>query len=368
MFTIENRLLKNEEKAVFELRRLYFEYGYLHYKVNKFEEYDLYAKNKDFLRSESILTFPDTNGNLKALKPDVTLSIVKNAALDGGLFKVFYNESVYRPSHDTRSFREIMQTGLECIGNIGEYEMGEVLMLAAKSLLCISERFLLDVSHMGLLREIFELAGVKSIDAMLKLVGEKNTHELKALCESDGIDECWTKKLSELCLIYGTPSEVLPILENDYKTTNGYRELEALCSIMKMYSLEEKIRIDFSLVNDMNYYNGLIFQGFIDGISTAVLTGGRYDPLLEKMKKSGKAIGFALSLDLLERFGKREKSSDVDVLLLVDEGVSAESVLIAVESYREKGLSVRVESKEGTSQSYGKRLRLTKKGISEIEK
>ena len=70
--------IKNEERIVFSLRSLYGGYGYSRYKMSKFEEYELYVRNKDFLISDSVITFTDTNGKLMALKPDVTLSIVKN--------------------------------------------------------------------------------------------------------------------------------------------------------------------------------------------------------------------------------------------------------------------------------------------------
>ena len=74
---IDQSILKFEEKIVFYLRSLYSGYGYKPFKMSKFEEYDLYSKNKDFLVSEGVITFNDTNGRLLALKPDVTLSIIK---------------------------------------------------------------------------------------------------------------------------------------------------------------------------------------------------------------------------------------------------------------------------------------------------
>ena len=73
--------------------------------MSKFEEYDLYTRNKDFLVSDSIITFTDTSGALMALKPDVTLSIIKDSAdVDGSVKKVYYNENVYRVSKGTQSF------------------------------------------------------------------------------------------------------------------------------------------------------------------------------------------------------------------------------------------------------------------------
>ena len=98
---------KSEERAQFALRSLYHRYGYAPYKMSHFEEYDLYVRNKDFLVSDQIITFSGAGGQLLALKPDVTLSIVKNAPQTPGVVqKVYYSENVYR------DYREIMQTGL----------------------------------------------------------------------------------------------------------------------------------------------------------------------------------------------------------------------------------------------------------------
>ena len=130
-------ILKNDEKAVFELRSLYENFGYRKYKMSKFEEYDLYARNKSFLPQSdgNIITFNNVDGRLLALKPDVTLSIVKNAK-EGRQVKEYYNENVYRMvDHE---YREFMQVGLECIGDIDLYSTCEVLMLAKKSLATIS--------------------------------------------------------------------------------------------------------------------------------------------------------------------------------------------------------------------------------------
>ena len=88
-----SQVLREDERAIYELRSLYSKYGYSHYRVSKFEEYDLYAKNRSFLVSENLLTFTDTNGKLMALKPDVTLSIVKKSKDTGEYVqKLYYDE------------------------------------------------------------------------------------------------------------------------------------------------------------------------------------------------------------------------------------------------------------------------------------
>ena len=58
----------DSERVVGQLRELYRRYGYIQYKMSKFEPYDLYVQNKSFLVSEDILTFTDADGRLMALK------------------------------------------------------------------------------------------------------------------------------------------------------------------------------------------------------------------------------------------------------------------------------------------------------------
>ena len=94
---IDESILKNEERAVFALRQLYRSHGYLPFKMSKFEELEYYIRNKDFLISDRFITFNDLSGKLLALKPDVTLSIVKSREpSEGSTQKVYYNESIYR--------------------------------------------------------------------------------------------------------------------------------------------------------------------------------------------------------------------------------------------------------------------------------
>lgn len=116
------------------LNRLFETYGYRRFKMSKFEEYDLYAENRDFLTSSQVITFNDLDGKLLALKPDITLSIIKGTAEPR---KVYYNEMVYRVRD--RHYREIPQAGVECIGTIDPYLESEVIALAAKALEAVDE-------------------------------------------------------------------------------------------------------------------------------------------------------------------------------------------------------------------------------------
>lgn len=365
--TFSEDVLKNEERAMMNLRALYRKYGYAQYKMSKFEEYDLYVRNKSFLASDQIITFNDTNGKLMALKPDVTLSIVKNTKdCDESLCKYFYNENVYRLSHTSHEFKERMQVGLECIGNIDVYSMSEVIMLAEKSLKTISDRTSLDISHMGFLSGLLEALAIPPEQAapVLRCISEKNVHEIKKLCAEYELSEDACMKLIKLASLYGSFEDAINDLKEIScceKTDEAVAELQQIYETVRSFGAGESIHLDFSIVNDMNYYSGIIFQGFIDGIPTGILSGGRYDNLMLRFDKKSGAIGFAVYLDLLERFEEAKRPYDVDVLLLYDADTGTQALAQAVKTLTDQKMSVRAQQGETANIKYRK-LMLLKNG------
>ncbi len=296
-------LLTRDEKAVFTLRSLYNKYGYSQYKMSKFEEYDLYVKNKDFLPSENIITFTDTDGRLLALKPDVTLSIIKNSRVTSGVFKAQYNENIYRISKGTNSFKEFMQVGLECLGEVGNKELTEVILLASKSLDLISEMNVLEISHLDVTYGILAYAGLSDdgTKKILDCLGKKNVSGIEAVCASELIGKEKTELVKKLALVYGSPDNVLPeldVFKVNQETAAAVEQLKVIFNDLKENGVT-KLCVDFSLVGDMKYYNGIAMKGFVDGIPSGILSGGQYDNMMLKMKKNARGVGFAVYLDEL---------------------------------------------------------------------
>lgn len=337
------------ETAITALRSLYSGYGYSQFKMSKFEEYDLYLRNKDFLISDQVLTFTDLNGKLMALKPDVTLSIVKSMqAWQGGVKKLYYHENVYRPAGGTRTFRELMQVGLECLGDVGEYEISEVLLLAAESLRSLSDRWVLEISHLGILTEALRAAGIPEsrIPEAGKIIGEKNLHELAALCRSSGVPDAQAERLRALVNTCGEARTTLPKLKAllaGWVDAALITELERILGAFSGTEYENSLRLDLSSVSDLRYYNGVVMKGYIEGVPAAVLSGGSYDRLMQKMGRNARAIGFAVYLDLLERLDGDAPRYDADVLLLYDPGESPAIIRACAERLHREGKSVLVQ-------------------------
>lgn len=309
---ISDKILSNAERLTFSLRELYSQSGYQPYRMSKFEDYDLYSRNKDFLVSDSVITFTDIGGKLKALKPDVTLSIIKNHS-DGETTKLYYNENVYRVSKSVGGYKEIMQAGVECIGEVDSSLVGESLMLAAKSLSLVSPHFVLDVSSLDILNAALErITDSRHLqEELVKCVSEKNAHGIISICEENGIDTLSADSLIALLSLCGKPERVLQKLHDlceELGCNEAYDELKEALSVFSDSDLLEKIQIDFSVVSDRAYYNGVIFKGFISGVPDSVLSGGRYDKLLKRMKRKSKAVGFAVYLDMLERIDEEAQT------------------------------------------------------------
>lgn len=304
---INEAVLRNDEKVIFALRDLYIGYGYRYYRMNKFEEYDLYADNKEFLVSDNVITFTDTSGKLMALKPDVTLSIISNS-IDEPLEtrKLFYNENVYRVSKSTGMFKEIMQTGVECFGKIGTEELSEILIMAAESLRLFSADAVLDIGDQSIIDSmIASLSDNREFrNQLYKAVSEKNSPETMRICTEYGIDPEKAELFSDVIRMHGRMKELLPKLETAAAAFGFGEELTKLTEVtecLEKSSVSDIINIDFSVTNDNNYYNGIVFKGFIKGIPTAVVSGGQYDRLMRKLHRKSDAIGFAAYLDALSR-------------------------------------------------------------------
>ena len=361
-----------EEALLPRLSALYRGYGYTRYKMSKFEEYDLYAGNKDFLISDHVITFTDTNGKLMAMKPDVTLSIIKNSREEKGLHKVYYNENVYRVSGSTAAFKEIMQSGLECIGALDDWAVAEVVLLAAESLAAISSDFVLDLSDLDIVSDALSRLGVdeKTKQELLLCVGEKNPGGAAALCAANGANERESALLCELITLPSRPDEAIVRLKellSDEKDKAALARLERIANVLQAAGFGDRLCIDFSVVHDMKYYNGIVFRGFVNGVPTGVLSGGQYDRLMQKMGRRAGAIGFAVYLDLLERLFEGESKYDTDVVLLYDEKTDLAALALAVKELSTKGERVVCLTEKPEQMKYKRLLRVEESGVFELE-
>lgn len=293
------------EQATFRLRALYEQAGYRKYRCSRFEEYALYQEYRRFLSDAQVVTFTDLDGKLRAIKPDVTLSIAKTAQPAPGACKRFYyNEEVCRPSRESHTFQTIRQMGLECMGAVDAAAQAEVVWLALQSLAALEVPTVLEVSHMGFVTGLLDALAVpeSARGRLLELLNEKNAHELHAAALAEGLDEDAADALCNLLTLHGPLGATLTAAKAACRSEVQQAALEELQALQNLLGEDGRgTQLDLSMADEMEYYNGLVFTGYVAGVPRAVLKGGRYDYLMQRFTPGANAIGFAIYLDELER-------------------------------------------------------------------
>ncbi len=338
------------------LNRLYQTYGYRKFTLSKFEEYDLYANNKDFLKQGHLITFTDTDGSLKALRPDVTLSIIKNNS--GNSEKLYYNETVYREVNG--AFREILQVGVESVGQIDPYAEAEVLALAASSLAEMGQEYVLDLSDISFVNAICSdiCLSTEMRAQVFRVLAQKNAPAIQKMQQQGLLDDTQAEAFLQLMGLYLPLKDGIAKAGELIQNKEGWqslRQLSLVADILQGYGLSENIRLDFSLVNNMDYYNGIIFQGFLPNIPSPVLCGGRYDNLPRKMGKQVGAIGFAIDMSLPKRHTSGQPRFDADILLTYKPNTDLTQLAAFAAQLRASGKSVRCECELGKQKMHCKK-------------
>ena len=343
--------MSKKDLVLLDIRKMYDLYGYKRISLPSFEEYDLYNENKDFI-DRNILTVMSPNGKLLALRPDITLSVAKKISKDQSLkySKIYYQENTYNLTKYT-GYEEDEQLGIELIGKESVFLDFEIVDLGVKSLDIINKKSLIVLSHAGFISSIFDNLNLEYEvkEEIFDCINKKNSHDIKKILENN-------KFISENVkeLIYKIP-ELSGDLDDITKELSKYGindnikkillELKQLNNLLLKFHKRSKIVFDFSVIKNLNYYNGIILQGYIEGFPNVILTGGRYDRLFEKFGVDTGAVGFAILTDSLKGYYKDEDKNDFEILIAYDDS-NFEKLVEFVNDFQEKGLRVRTENVE----------------------
>ncbi|TXJ49360.1 ATP phosphoribosyltransferase regulatory subunit [Brachyspira aalborgi] len=334
----------NENSIVSNLINIYERFGFKKIKLSKFEDYNLYNNNKDFLQTEHILTFMNLNGNLKSLRPDVTLSIVKKILKDNEkeTQKIYYIEDIYKIV--SNEYEEIPQVGVEIIGKLNNYSNLEIISMAIESLKSINKNYILEISNIDFISAIFDEINLEE-NLKIEILNNiylKNKHDLEKLLNKN-VDCKYKKYILSFVELSGNYKYILKKLKSliiNKKMQKSYEELKSLSFVFELYNNFDKILLDFSIESQLGYYNGIIFKGYIKESNDIILSGGRYDKLLNKFNSNKNAIGFAIYMDKL--YEKNKTSDFIDILILYKSG--DENILLnEVRKFMNKNKKVRVD-------------------------
>lgn len=253
--------------------------------------------------------------------------------------------------------------GLEFLGKTDQHSVLEVMILAAKSLKTIDSDYLLEISQMQYIVHLLEELNLTEQTRLelLESIRTKNITGITETAQKAELDEAVMELLKELPFLYGDMAQTIKkaakMALND-KMRQDIEELKEYCSTLKSLGYAKNIQLDLSMVNDLDYYNGIVFRGYIRSLPGCVLAGGQYDNTMQQLGKTGGAVGFAIYLDELNKGKQPMAQYDVDALLLYETGDSMLDVAKAVNTLQKQGLTVRGETGEPEGLRYRERYLL----------
>lgn len=324
------------------LKTVFKERGYRRVMTPSIEFYDVFGASAEYLPQETMYKLTDHKGRLMVLCPDGTIPIARLTAtrllhMEMPL-RLYYSHNVYRMANGLRGqSSEIYQCGVELIGSGSIRSDLEIMEMVASSLEQISngDGYRLELCHIGYFKTLIEHLGAdeETQEEIRHSIEQKNFASLNDLLDQFPQNKAATA-LKYLPRLFGGEE----VFEQAYALFDeaGAREsldyLHNIYNSLQLLGLGDKVIVDLGLVNQAEYYTGIIFRGYFNEIGEPVLSGGRYDKLLSDFGAALPAIGFAVNVDLASSIVEKHPPLTADVLVMAAD----ETYLVKAVRYRKQ--------------------------------
>ncbi len=297
-------------------------FGYMDIQTPTFEFFDVYSRDIGTIPSNELYKFFDKEGNTLVLRPDFTPSIARCAA------KYFLEESVpirftylgntfINTSNLQGKLKEVTQIGAELINDDSIQADAEMISMVIECLKSTGlKNFQLSIGQVEFFKGLCAEAGLDAdTESQLRdYISGKNYFAAENLLQTKEIPEPYQSNLLKVTDMFGDIESLKACkdLVHNERSLNAISRLEAIYEVLKLYGVENYISFDLGMLSKYHYYTGIIFKAYTYGIGSAIITGGRYNKLLQKFGKDAAAIGFAVVVDdMLEALKRQNVSTDI---------------------------------------------------------
>ena len=347
------------------LSRVLHLYGYQDIQTPTFEYYDVFREEIGSTSTQELYKFFDREGNILALRPDITPSVARAAATlfeeEDFPVRLCYagNTFINHPSYQGR-LKENTQLGAELIGADSVEADAEMLAMVAHGLKQVGlEEFQISLGHVEFIRSLLKAAEFTQEESreILTLITNRNFFGVEEILDGRRIKPAVREAFCILPELTGGPEILEKALKAapDLNARLAIGRLQHIFRLLKLYKADDHITFDLSMSGIYGYYTGIIFRAYTYGTGDAIVRGGRYDHLLEKFGKNTPSIGFAIILDeLMSALGRQKISVDTIQrnLLVYTESTEEQAVSLAC-SFREKGRNIELIKREADEERSG---------------
>ncbi len=361
-----------------ELHRTLLQFGYHTIQTPTFEFFDVFNREIGTIPSKDLYKFFDREGNTLVLRPDITPSIARAAAMYFEeetmpirlcyMGNIFINNSSYQGR-----LKESTQLGAELIGDNSIEADAEILAMTVESMKRAGlKEFQISVGHAEFFKGLAEAAGLseEQEDELRELIANKNFFGVEEVIANLPMEEDLRQLFGLLDGFYDSPEQFAQAKQFAAKyerVAYALEHLSRLHEVLKSYQVEKYISYEMGAISDYHYYTGIIFAGYTFGSGEPVVKGGRYDKLLKYFGKDAPSIGFAIALDQLLAAVSRQKTENVEIipreLILYTEGKEQKAIHTA-KTRREQGAYVELQKMtagkaKSDYEAYAKRMGIT---------
>lgn len=350
-------LYESKKRIRTKMAQLIQSWGYQFIETPTLEYYDTVGV-ASAIPEKRLFKLLDQAGNPLVLRPDMTSPIARVAgsslknvayplrlAYDSNLFQAQQREGG-RPA-------EYEQIGIELIGDGTRSADAEViaLMIAVLKEVGLTD-FKVAVGHVQFMNSLFlDVVGTpERAEGLRKFLNEKNYVGYRENVKQLNLPSSDERRLLSLLQLRGKQDVITGARELTHKqdARTALDELEALASTLEAYGVASDVTFDLTLVRHMNYYTGIVFEAYAEGLGMPLSGGGRYDELLAKFNRPAQATGFGIRLDyLLEALGEIEMEIPIACILFTKER-QAEAIQKA-QQMRAEGKQVVLQNIAGVS-------------------
>ncbi|NLM10657.1 MAG: ATP phosphoribosyltransferase regulatory subunit [Clostridiaceae bacterium] len=300
------------------IRKLFLQSGYMEVETPTVEFYDVFSGSQNLIPQEDMFKFTDPQGRILVLKPDMTIPVARVAAtkLKENLWpvKVFYigNTFSYNEMGGGKQ-KEYTQAGVEVLGVSSPEADAEIIALAIQALKKAGiEEFQIDIGQVDFFRGLMEQSGLSESEAeeVRELIDKKDFVGVEQLVNRHAIDSELKELILNIPRYFGSTDIIDELARKKVsgKALKALDYLKKILAILDDWGFGQHVSVDLGMVQSLNYYTGIVFRGFTYGVGYPVLSGGRYDNLIQRFGKDCPATGFSLGINMimtaLERQGK----------------------------------------------------------------
>ncbi|MFS0749073.1 ATP phosphoribosyltransferase regulatory subunit [Oceanobacillus sp. 1P07AA] len=330
---------QEKSNVIKQIQNRFYTYGYDQIETPLFEDYDMYSNVQGTVHQDDMVKVIHPSGKVLVLRPDVTIPITRQYVetdMNNHYQRFSYVLDIFRYNETQQAYRT--QAGVEFFGDESPEADAEVIALAIDSLKDLKVTpFKLEIGHSGIYKELLAQADLSSQEqqTLHALIQSKNISETSSFLNHLPLDQDLKQKIELIPMLYGDPSTVIEkaqALVTNEKMQNVVNTLFEVYSLLKDYQIEEYISLNLGLINNMNYYSGIIFQGFTEQIGQPILMGGRYDHLSLQFENEIPAVGFAFEVDKLLTVIAQEDNSlikQADFLIEYQSNCRQDALLLA---------------------------------------